>query len=161
MPESVCFSMILGNALGRFFSPSFNSLWCTCFTDPCGSQRKPSANERTLRRRPGLSKFALSRSGAGDLPAFFGPLQASSVWVSRLAEFSRQAYCRTAHAVRWRRRGRRGYGRASRSHRSVTCGELPGVLTQTKITRSSWLPLYESELLCDHGVEHSRRKKPG
>jgi hypothetical protein len=29
------------------------------------------------------------------------------------------------------------------------------------ITRSSWLRLYESELLCDHGVEHSRRKKPG
>src|ERR1700678_2773278 len=24
-----------------------------------------------------------------------------------------------------------------------------------------WLRLYESELLSDHGVEHSRRKKPG
>ena len=30
--------------------------WCICFTDPCGSRRKPSADERTL--RPGTSKFA-------------------------------------------------------------------------------------------------------
>jgi hypothetical protein len=29
---------------------------CICFTDPCGSRRKPSADKRTL--RPGTSKFA-------------------------------------------------------------------------------------------------------
>jgi hypothetical protein len=33
MPESVCLSMILGNAPGRSFSPSSNSSWCICFTD--------------------------------------------------------------------------------------------------------------------------------
>src|ERR1700733_11065561 len=44
MPESVCLSMILGNALGRSLSPSSNSSWCICFTDPCGSGRKPSAD---------------------------------------------------------------------------------------------------------------------
>jgi hypothetical protein len=48
-PESVCFSMIFGNALGRSFSPSSNSSWCICFTDPCGSRRNPSADKRTLR----------------------------------------------------------------------------------------------------------------
>jgi hypothetical protein len=41
MPESVCLSMILGNALGRYLSPFSNWLWCICFTDPCGSRRKP------------------------------------------------------------------------------------------------------------------------
>src|SRR5258708_8969632 len=56
MPESVCLSMILGNALGRSLSLSSNSSWCICFTDPCGSRRKPSADNRTL--RPGTSKFA-------------------------------------------------------------------------------------------------------
>src|ERR1700731_815805 len=56
MPESVCLSTILGNALGRSFSPSSNSPWCICFTDPLGSRRKPRASERTL--RPGTSKFA-------------------------------------------------------------------------------------------------------
>src|SRR6266702_3646184 len=55
MPGSVCLSMILGNALGRSLSPSSNSSWCICFTDPCGSRRKPSADKRTL--RPGTSKF--------------------------------------------------------------------------------------------------------
>src|SRR5260370_10628430 len=45
MPESVCFSMIFGNGLGRSFSPSSNSSWCTCFTYPCGSRRKPSADK--------------------------------------------------------------------------------------------------------------------
>src|SRR6202043_2124463 len=50
MPESVCLSMILGNALGRSLSPSSNSSWCICFTDPCGSRRKPSADRRTLRK---------------------------------------------------------------------------------------------------------------
>src|SRR5271163_1751468 len=48
MPESVCLSMILGNALGRSLSPSSNSSWCTCFTDPCGSRRKPSADKRNI-----------------------------------------------------------------------------------------------------------------
>src|SRR5271163_3432935 len=48
MPESACLSMILGNALGRSLSPSSNSSWCICFTDPCGSRRKPSAGKRTL-----------------------------------------------------------------------------------------------------------------
>ena len=28
-------SMILGNALGHSLSPSSNSSWCICFTDPC------------------------------------------------------------------------------------------------------------------------------
>src|ERR1700692_1628830 len=46
MPESVCFSMIWGNALGRSLSPSSNSSWCICFTDPCGSRRKPNADRR-------------------------------------------------------------------------------------------------------------------
>src|ERR1700738_1818110 len=55
MLESVVLSMILGNALGRSFSPSSNSSWCICFTDPCGSRGKPSADKRTL--RPGTSKF--------------------------------------------------------------------------------------------------------
>src|SRR5580698_6567272 len=46
MPGSVCLSMILGNALGRSLSPSSNSSWCICFTDPCGSRRKPSPDRR-------------------------------------------------------------------------------------------------------------------
>jgi len=29
------------------------------------------------------------------------------------------------------------------------------------ITRSRWLRFYESELLSDHGIEHSRGKKSG
>ena len=58
-PESVYLSMILGNALGRSLSPSSNSSRCICFTDPCGSRRKPSADKRTL--RPGTSKFAQLR----------------------------------------------------------------------------------------------------
>jgi hypothetical protein len=37
--------MIWGNALGRSFSPSSNSSWCICFTDPCGSRRKPRADK--------------------------------------------------------------------------------------------------------------------
>ena len=37
-------SMTLGNALGLSLSPSSNSSWCICFTDPCGSCRKPSAD---------------------------------------------------------------------------------------------------------------------
>src|SRR6266481_8771666 len=41
--------------LGRSLSPSSNSSWCICFTDPCESRRKPSADKRTL--RPGTSKF--------------------------------------------------------------------------------------------------------
>src|SRR4029077_19310046 len=44
MPESVCLSVILGNALGRSLSLSSNSSWCMCFTDPCASGRKPSAD---------------------------------------------------------------------------------------------------------------------
>jgi hypothetical protein len=56
MPESVCFSMIWGNALGHSLLPSSNSSWCIYFTDPCGSCRKPSADKRAL--RPGTSKFA-------------------------------------------------------------------------------------------------------
>src|SRR6266403_549701 len=48
MPESVCLSMILGNALGRSLSPSSNSSWCICFTDPCGRRRKPSADKRNI-----------------------------------------------------------------------------------------------------------------
>ena len=48
MPESVCLSMILGNALGRSLSPSSNFWWCICFTDPCGSRRKPSADKRNI-----------------------------------------------------------------------------------------------------------------
>src|ERR1700731_3440071 len=50
MPESVCLSMILENALGRSLSPSSNSSWCICFTDPCGLRRKPSSDKRTLRK---------------------------------------------------------------------------------------------------------------
>src|SRR4029077_13127786 len=48
MRESVCFSMIFGNGLGRSFSPSSNSSWCICFTYPCGSRRKPSADKRNI-----------------------------------------------------------------------------------------------------------------
>ncbi len=40
--------MILGNALGRSLSPSSNLSWCICFTDPCGSRRKPSADKRNI-----------------------------------------------------------------------------------------------------------------
>src|SRR5258708_31753833 len=54
MPESVCLSMILVNALGRSLSPSFNSSWCICFTDPCGSRRKPSADNG---KRAGIGQF--------------------------------------------------------------------------------------------------------
>ena len=35
---------------------------------------------------------------------------------TRTCRDSQQAYCRTAHPVRWRRRGRRGYGHASRTN---------------------------------------------
>src|SRR5580693_5621048 len=52
MPESVCFSMIFGNALGRSFSASSNSSWCICFTDPCGSRRKPTDNRNFVLVRP-------------------------------------------------------------------------------------------------------------
>src|SRR6266404_9464306 len=48
MPGSVCLSMILGNALGRSLSPSSNSSRCICFTDPCGSRRKASADKRNI-----------------------------------------------------------------------------------------------------------------
>ena len=34
--ESVCLSVILGNALGRSLSPSSNSSWCICFANRCG-----------------------------------------------------------------------------------------------------------------------------
>ena len=33
----------LGKCAGRSLSPSSNSSSCICFTDPCGSRRKPSA----------------------------------------------------------------------------------------------------------------------
>jgi hypothetical protein len=46
----------LGKCAGPSFSPFSNSSWCICFTDPCGSRRKPSADKPTL--RPGTSKFA-------------------------------------------------------------------------------------------------------
>jgi hypothetical protein len=36
MPGSACLSMMSGNALGRSLSPSSNSSWCICFTNPCG-----------------------------------------------------------------------------------------------------------------------------
>jgi len=48
MPESVCFSMIFGNALGRSLSLFSNSSWCICFTYPSGSRRKPSADKRNI-----------------------------------------------------------------------------------------------------------------
>src|SRR5712671_4923807 len=48
MPESVCLSKILGNPLGRSLSPFSNSSWCICFTDPCGSRRKPIADKRNI-----------------------------------------------------------------------------------------------------------------
>src|SRR5580704_2284057 len=48
MPESVCLSLILGNALGRSLLLSSNSSWCICLTDPCGSRRKPSADKRNF-----------------------------------------------------------------------------------------------------------------
>src|ERR1700682_3802414 len=32
---------------------------------------------------------------------------------------------------------------------------------KVRTRRSNWLRLYESELLCDHSVEHPRRKKSG
>ena len=48
MPESVCLSMILGNARGLSLSPSSNSSGCICFTDPCGSRRKPSVDKRNI-----------------------------------------------------------------------------------------------------------------
>ena len=46
----------LGKCAGPLFIAVLNSSWCICFTDPCGSRRKPSANKRTP--RPGTSKFA-------------------------------------------------------------------------------------------------------
>jgi hypothetical protein len=65
--ESVCFSMIFGNALGRSFSPSSNSSWCICFTYPCGSCRKPSADKRTLRMdEPGEVAKAASFLASDD-----------------------------------------------------------------------------------------------
>src|ERR1700677_1687827 len=42
MPESVCLSMILGNALGRSLSPPSNSSWCICFTDPSARSQRES-----------------------------------------------------------------------------------------------------------------------
>src|ERR1700730_11082195 len=68
MPESVCLSMILGNALGRSLSPSSNSSWCICFTDPRGSRRKPSADDRAL--RPGNSSQLQLR---GEADAAYHP----------------------------------------------------------------------------------------
>src|SRR5579863_9429268 len=69
MPESVCFSVIFGNGLGRSFSPSSNSSWCICSTYPCGSRRKPSSDKvraspacpRTTRR--GTWLLAADHSG--------------------------------------------------------------------------------------------------
>jgi hypothetical protein len=37
----------------------------------------------------------------------------------------------------------------------------PNVPNGSNSQRSTWLRLYKSELLCDHSVEHPRRKKPG
>jgi hypothetical protein len=48
MPESVCFSMIFGNALGRSFSPCSNSSWRICFTYSCGTRRKPGTDKRNI-----------------------------------------------------------------------------------------------------------------
>jgi hypothetical protein len=45
---------------------SSNSSWRICFTDPCGSRRKPSADERA--RRPGPSKFALGLARRDVMP---------------------------------------------------------------------------------------------
>jgi len=71
MPESVYFSVIFGNALGRSFSPSSNSSWCICFTYPCGSRRKPSAHNRTLRSAVSVLAFLNwnSKSDFGAFPA--------------------------------------------------------------------------------------------
>jgi hypothetical protein len=44
------------------------------------------------------------------------PGQRSTPVRTRTCRDSQQAYCRTAHPVRWRRRGRRGYGHASRTN---------------------------------------------
>ena len=46
----------LGKCAGPLFIAVLQFFVCICFTDPCGSRRKPSADERTL--RPGTSKFA-------------------------------------------------------------------------------------------------------
>src|SRR6267154_4811420 len=68
MPESVFFSMIWGNSLGHSLLPSYNSSRCICFTDPCGSRRKPSADERAL--RPGTSSQLQLR---GEADAAYRP----------------------------------------------------------------------------------------
>jgi len=50
MLESVCLSMILGNAPGRSLSPCSNSSWCICFTDPCGPRRKPRTDSGDIQK---------------------------------------------------------------------------------------------------------------
>jgi len=50
----------LGIAAGRSLLPSSNSSRCICFTDPCGSRHKSSADKRAL--WPGTSKdFPITR----------------------------------------------------------------------------------------------------
>src|SRR5712671_1643136 len=65
MPESVCLSMILGNAPGRSLSPSSNSSWCICFTDPCGSGTAKIA-ESELDVRVNVTPRTVAE--LGDLP---------------------------------------------------------------------------------------------
>src|SRR5271170_6792232 len=48
-------NMILGNALGRSLLLSSNSSWCICFTDPCGSRPKPSADRLSPIKQCGLN----------------------------------------------------------------------------------------------------------
>src|ERR1700674_5515914 len=92
MLESVCLSMILGNALGRSLSPSSNSSWCICFTDPCGSRRKPSADNRRWQDYTGQSRE--QSQGAGweaaihpeDLPGLLSKWEESRDCVADLCE---------------------------------------------------------------------------
>ena len=39
----------LGKCAGPLFIAALQSSWCICFTDPCGSRRKPRAENRLLR----------------------------------------------------------------------------------------------------------------
>ena len=48
MPESVCLLHDLGKCWAASLSPSSKSSWCICFTDPCGSRRKPSPDKRNI-----------------------------------------------------------------------------------------------------------------
>jgi NADPH:quinone reductase-like Zn-dependent oxidoreductase len=76
-------SMILGNALGRSLSPSSNSSRCICFTDPCGSRRKPSADSWRVPAQQQRSK-AMTKTLEGKTAVITGGTEGIGLVTAKL-----------------------------------------------------------------------------